>query len=73
MKIFILFMMLLSIMSCSTDSQNEDDVNYLSSYSNNEDGNIDENNDNQNQNTDNRAPYGKFSLIQNYMDVTWYY
>ena len=37
--------MLLSIMSCSTDSQNEDDVNYLSSYSNNEDGNIDENND----------------------------
>ena len=49
--------MLLSIMSCSTDSQNEDDVNYLSSYSNNEDGNIDENNDdsyndNQNQNTD---------------------
>ena len=51
-------MMLLSIMSCSTDSQNEDDVNYLSSYSNNEDGNIDENNDdsyndNQNQNTDN--------------------
>ena len=50
-------MMLLSIMSCSTDSQNEDDVNYLSSYSNNEDGNIDENNDdsyndNQNQNTD---------------------
>ena len=50
--------MILSIMSCSTDSQNEDDVNYLSSYSNNEDGNIDENNDdsyndNQNQNTDN--------------------
>ena len=50
--------MLLSIMSCSTDSQNEDDVNYLSSYSNNEDGNIDENNDdsyndNHNQNTDN--------------------
>ena len=49
--------MLLSIMSCSTDSQNEDDVNYLSSYSDNEDGNIDENNDdsyndNQNQNTD---------------------
>ena len=45
--------MLLSIMSCSTDSQNEDDVNYLSSYSNNEDGNIDENNDdsyNDNQN-----------------------
>ena len=53
-------MMLLSIMSCSTDSQNEDDVNYLSSYSNNEDGNIDENNDdsyndNQNQNTDNNS------------------
>ena len=50
--------MLLSIMSCSTDSQNEDDVNYLSSYSDNEDVNIDENNDdsyndNQNQNTDN--------------------
>ena len=37
--------MLLSIMSCSTDSQNEDDVNYLSSYSDNEDGNIDENSD----------------------------
>ena len=58
MKTFILFMMLLSIMSCSTDSQNEDDVNYLSSYSDNEDGNIDENNDdsyndNQNQNSDN--------------------
>ena len=35
--------MLLSIMSCSTDSQNEDDVNYLSSYSDNEDGEIDEN------------------------------
>ena len=53
-------MMLLSIMSCSTDSQNEDDVNYLSSYSNNEDGNTDENNvdsynDNQNQNTDNNS------------------
>ena len=32
-------------MSCSTDSQNEDDVNYLSSYSDNEDGEIDENND----------------------------
>ena len=30
-------------MSCSTDSQNEDDVNYLSSYSDNEDGEIDEN------------------------------
>ena len=38
-------MMLLSIMSCSTDSQNEDDVNYLSSYSDNEDGNINENDD----------------------------
>ena len=42
MKIFILLIILLSIISCSTDSQNEDDVNYLSSYSNNEDGNTDE-------------------------------
>ena len=54
----MLFIMLLSIMSCSTDSQNEDDVNYLSSYSGNEDSDIDENNDdsnndNQNQNSDN--------------------
>ena len=51
MKIFILFIILSSVISCSTDNQNEDDVNYLSSYSDNENGDTD-NNDGDSDNND---------------------
>ena len=51
MKIFTLFIILFSVISCSTDNQNEDDVNYLSSYSDNE--NVDtDNNDGDSDNND---------------------
>ena len=55
MKIFTLFIILFSVISCSTDNQNEDDVNYLSSYSDNENGDTDNNDgdsDNNDQNQD---------------------
>ena len=55
MKIFTLFIILFSVISCSTDNQNEDDVNYLSSYSDNENGDTDNNDgdsDNNHQNQD---------------------
>ena len=55
MKIFILFITLLSVISCSTDKQNDDDVNYPSSYSDIENDNMDKNDgvsDNSDQNQD---------------------